>query len=141
MRVGCGWGRLCTLRVEDLQLDRRERQVRGKGDKERIVPLGRRAVEALEQYVKRWGGRSWCAVCMVCSGRCFFRVRGKALTAQWVWRDGEGVELAQASPHKLRHSCATHMVEHGADLRRCRRCWGMRILRRRRCIRIWRWIG
>jgi len=46
----------------------------------------------------------------------FVSVRGKALTAQSVWRLVKGLN-SQASPHKLRHSCATHMVEHGADLR------------------------
>jgi integrase/recombinase XerD len=46
----------------------------------------------------------------------FLSVRGKPLTAQWVWEMVRALN-ANASPHKLRHSCATHMVEHGADLR------------------------
>jgi integrase/recombinase XerD len=50
----------------------------------------------------------------------FLSVRGNALTRQWVWemvRDVAKMGGAKASPHTLRHSCATHMVEHGADLR------------------------
>jgi len=46
----------------------------------------------------------------------FLSVRGKPLTRQWVWEMVRATNR-QASPHKLRHSCATHMVEHGADLR------------------------
>jgi integrase/recombinase XerD len=112
-------GEIVALGEEDLHLDQARAQVRGKGDKERIVPLGRRAVQALDEYVKR--GRPALA-----RGRMqralFLSVRGRALTRQWVWemvraaagcRDG----ARKASPHMLRHSCATHMVEHGADLR------------------------
>jgi integrase/recombinase XerD len=110
-------GEICALRVEDVRLDQQRAQVRGKGDKERIVPLGRQACEALEQYLAR--GR----VALVKAGGgmqrwMFLSVRGKQLTRQWVWEmvrscsDGK-----HASPHTLRHSCATHMVEHGADLR------------------------
>jgi len=49
----------------------------------------------------------------------FLSVRGKPLTRQWVWEMVRGASPVgqKASPHKLRHSCATHMVEHGADLR------------------------
>ena len=120
-------GEVVTLGEEDLHLDQARAQVRGKGDKERIVPLGRRAVEALEEYVKR--GRPTLA-----RGRLqralFLSKRGHPLTRQWVWQmvrsasagvDGSG---RKASPHMLRHSCATHMVEHGADLRSVQRLLG-----------------
>ncbi|MBS1799277.1 MAG: tyrosine recombinase XerD [Acidobacteria bacterium] len=107
---------ICGLHVEDLNLDAGRALVRGKGDKERIVPLGRAAVEALEMYLKL--GRPE-LVNGAMQRALFLSVRGKPLTRQWVW---EMVRAAsptgtKASPHKLRHSCATHMVEHGADLR------------------------
>jgi len=118
---------LTGLNVADLSLDAGRALVRGKGDKERIVPLGRRAVEALDEYTKR--GRPALA-----RGRMqralFLSVRGRALTRQWVW---EMVRAAagsvngptrKVSPHMLRHSCATHMVEHGADLRSVQRLLG-----------------
>ena len=110
-------GEICALRVADVRLDTQRAQVRGKGDKERIVPLGRRACEAIEAYLER--GRPGLAKNAVGLQRAMFLSnRGKVLTRQWVWEmvrncsDGR-----RASPHKLRHSCATHMVEHGADLR------------------------
>jgi integrase/recombinase XerD len=125
-------GEIVALGEQDLHLDQARAQVRGKGDKERIVPLGRRAVEALEEYVKR--GRPALARAGVGSGNLaralFLSVRGRALTRQWVWEmvraasgagDGSG---RRASPHMLRHSCATHMVEHGADLRSVQRLLG-----------------
>jgi integrase/recombinase XerD len=116
-------GEICALRVEDIHLDQGRAQVRGKGDKERIVPVGRSAVEALERYMTV--GRPG----LVKSGlekasytvqrALFLSVRGKALTRQWVWEMVRSVSGtgSKASPHMLRHSCATHMVEHGADLR------------------------
>ena len=133
-------GEIVALRVEDLRLESASVQVRGKGDKERIVPLHAKAVEALQVYVKRgrpelvrgiWGspgekqipfgndnkkGKSKGGSSFPLQRALFVSVRGKALTAQSVWRLVKGLN-SQASPHKLRHSCATHMVEHGADLR------------------------
>ena len=104
---------ICSLHVEDLHLDSGRAQVRGKGDKERIVPLGRAAVEALERYLKL--GRPELSNGTM-QRALFLSVRGKPLTRQWVWEMVRSTNR-QASPHKLRHSCATHMVEHGADLR------------------------
>ena len=112
-----------ALNISDLGLDLGRVQVRGKGDKERIVPLGRVCVEALERYVAE--GRPHLArISTVRRGqlmrnehsRLFLSLRGMPLTRQWVWHL---VKLADSSatPHTLRHSCATHMVEHGADLR------------------------
>jgi integrase/recombinase XerD len=106
-------GEICSLRVEDMHLDQARAQVRGKGDKERIVPLGRSAVEALGTYLAV--GRPQLVKAGV-QRACFLSVRGNALTRQWVWEMVRSSNR-QASPHRLRHSCATHMVEHGADLR------------------------
>jgi integrase/recombinase XerD len=112
-----------SLNTSDLALDSGRVQVRGKGDKERIVPLGHTAVEALETYIAE--GRPHLARISTArraqvsrheQSRLFLSLRGMPLTRQWVWHL---VKLADssASPHMLRHSCATHMVEHGADLR------------------------
>jgi len=98
-------------------------QVRGKGDKERIVPLGRIALEALEIYLEQGrphlarisSGRK-ASVPRQDSTRLFLSLRGMPLTRQWVWHVVKTAD-STASPHRLRHSCATHMVEHGADLR------------------------
>ena len=109
-------GEICSLRVEDLHLDQGRAQVRGKGDKERIVPLGRSAVEALERYLAM-GRAELVKAGRVMTRALFLSVRGKALTRQWVWEMVRGAAGAKVSPHMLRHSCATHMVEHGADLR------------------------
>ena len=109
-------GEIVALGEEDLHLDQARAQVMGKGDKERIVPLGRSAVEALERYLTI--GRPGLVKARV-QRELFLSVRGHALTRQWVWemvRTASGSEH-KASPHMLRHSCATHMVEHGADLR------------------------
>lgn len=106
---------LTGLRVEDLSLDEGRALVRGKGDKERIVPLGRPAVEALETYLG--GGRDQLSRhSRASAGRLFLSERGEPLSRQWIWRIVKSSDRS-ASPHKLRHSCATHMVEHGADLR------------------------
>lgn len=113
---------LIALSVSDLALDSGRVQVRGKGDKERIVPLGRAAITALENYLRE--GRPHLARIhstrradkRLDTVRLFLSLRGMPLTRNWVWHL---VKIASggASPHMLRHSCATHMVEHGADLR------------------------
>jgi integrase/recombinase XerD len=104
---------LTGLGVEDLSLAEGRMLVRGKGDKERIVPLGRLAVDALQAYLTL--GRPALAV-RPRERKLFLSVRGVALTRQWVWHLVKQLDN-RASPHMLRHSCATHMVENGADLR------------------------
>ncbi|HEY5328763.1 MAG TPA: tyrosine recombinase [Acidobacteriaceae bacterium] len=108
-------GEMVGLRVEDLRLDMSTVLVRGKGDKERIVPIGRSAVEALEFYLLR-GRPGLVGKARGVQRVLFLSVRGNALTTQVVWSMVRGVNR-NASPHKMRHSAATHMVEHGADLR------------------------
>lgn len=105
---------LTGLNVSDLSLDAGRVLVRGKGDKERIVPLGRPSVEALENYLKL--GRAELQKKGRAAERLFLSSRGEPLTRQWIWRLVKSSD-AHASPHMLRHSCATHMVEGGADLR------------------------
>jgi integrase/recombinase XerD len=105
------------VKLEDLKLDLGCVLVRGKGDKERIVPLGKSALKSLESYMKTArpvlaGGRS--------SPLLFLGRGARKLSRQRVWQMVEAASLnagRHASPHMLRHSCATHMVENGADLR------------------------
>ncbi len=104
-------------RLEDLKLDMGYILVRGKGDKERMVPLGVPAQESLEQYLKT--GREVLAK-KKNSPLLFLGAGARRLTRQRVWQMVRKASLASgrdASPHMLRHSCATHMVENGADLR------------------------
>ena len=112
-----------ALKTGDLALDLGRVQVRGKGDKERIVPLGWTALQALEEYLQQ--GRPHLArvssagkanAAQQDATRLFLSLRGMPLTRQWVWHIVKRSN-STASPHRLRHSCATHMVEHGADLR------------------------
>ncbi|MGA8042385.1 MAG: site-specific tyrosine recombinase [Terracidiphilus sp.] len=114
---------LTELVVGDLALDAGRVHVRGKGDKERIVPLGRNAVQAVEAYLRE--GRPHLARISSTrkarstrpdGSRLFLSLRGAPLTRQWIWQLVKAINQ-NASPHALRHSCATHMVEHGADLR------------------------
>jgi integrase/recombinase XerD len=106
-----------SLRMEDVKLDMGYVLARGKGDKERIVPLGRLAQESLATYLRE----SRPALTAGKSSPYLFIARGaKRITRQRVWQMvGTASEQSgrHASPHMLRHSCATHMVENGADLR------------------------
>lgn len=106
-----------SLKVEDVKLEMGCVLVRGKGDKERIVPLGRSAQEAFSLYLResrpQLAGNKNSPVLFIGRG-------AKRLTRQRVWQmvgAVSGTMGRHASPHMLRHSCATHMVENGADLR------------------------
>ena len=111
------------VKLEDLKLELGYMLVRGKGDKERIVPLGKSAQDALVIYMKH--SRSILladpkAMTLMISPLLFVGRRGQKLTRQRVWqmvRAASATMGRNASPHMLRHSCATHMVENGADLR------------------------
>jgi len=105
------------VKLEDLKLEMGYVLVRGKGDKERIVPLGRSAQDALTVYIKNARPQFTAGK----SSPFLFLGRGaRKLTRQRIWqmvRSASSSTGRKASPHMLRHSCATHMVENGADLR------------------------
>ena len=108
------------LRLEQLRLDAGFIQVIGKGNKERVVPVGRRAVEAIERYVEH--GRTKLAKAGKSPSNVFLTSRGTAFAAVTLWsRIKKRCSLAginrNITPHMLRHSFATHLLEHGADLR------------------------
>lgn len=104
---------LAGLAVEDVSLQQGQMLVRGKGDKERLVPLGQPAVKALGEYLNH--GRS-ALMKKTSVHQVFLSQRGKPISRQMVWKLVKSTNQ-RATPHMLRHSCATHMVEHGADLR------------------------
>jgi integrase/recombinase XerD len=106
------------LKLADV--DRKKGQVSafGKGQKRRLVPLGETALDAVDAYLKVRGEHPRAAL----SSALFLSPRGGPLTRQGVWKllgayaRGAGV-TKPSSPHKLRHSFATHLLEGGADLR------------------------
>jgi integrase/recombinase XerD len=107
---------IVSLKVEDVKLEMGCVLVRGKGDKERIVPLGRSAQTALSVYLRE----SRPKLAAEKTSPVLFIARGaKKITRQRVWQmvKAASEKGRHASPHMLRHSCATHMVENGADLR------------------------
>jgi len=110
---------LCGLRLGDLHLDAGYLRCLGKGRKERVVPLGGEANAALQAYLAE-------ARPVLLAGRrsetAFVGRRGTALTRQGFWKllkvhaRRAGITTA-LSPHVVRHSFATHLLENGADLR------------------------
>lgn len=121
-----GYG--CGLRVSELiglrvnQLGAETLRVIGKGDKERIVPIGRKAREAVEAWLvlRPDNGET--------EGRLLVSRKGRPLTragaALIVGECARRVGLANVSPHTLRHSFATHLLEGGADLESIREMLG-----------------
>ncbi|WP_419948694.1 site-specific tyrosine recombinase XerD [Candidatus Palauibacter sp.] len=117
---GCGLrvSELIGLRVRDVDLDEGLVRVRGKGSKERLVPVGSAALSAVRRYlresrpeIERGHGE----------GRMFLNLRGRPLSRMGVWKilrrhvERAGIEK-RVTPHTLRHSFATHLLEGGADL-------------------------
>jgi integrase/recombinase XerD len=116
---------LTGLSLSDLAVEDQLVRVLGKGRKERMVPLGRYAREALGAWMgpagrpvvvpAKWARRAD-------SDALFLNLRGGRLTRQGAWGIvrlyGQRVGLdGRLSPHVLRHSCATHLLDHGADIR------------------------
>ena len=110
---------LCHLRLEQLHLDAGFLNVIGKGNKERVVPVGKKAIEALNRYLeagrpKLVTPKSPAAVFLTRRGTPFATVTLWLRIKNRVLRAGVSRNI---TPHMLRHSFATHLLEHGADLR------------------------
>lgn len=107
---------IVNVKLEDLKLELGHILVRGKGDKERLVPIGRAAQDAIRLYMAE--SRQKLLRDRI-SPLLFVRRGGGRLTRNRVWQIVNAASRSgrHASPHMLRHSCATHMVSNGADLR------------------------
>ena len=108
-----------SLNVDDV-FDEDIVRLRGKGNKERIVPLGRFAREALDAYLVR--ARPVFSIRGVATPALFLGIRGQRVSRQNAWliirAAAEKADLvAHVSPHTLRHSFATHLLQGGADVR------------------------
>lgn len=110
---------LCGVRLEQLHLEAGFITVIGKGNKERVVPVGTKAVDALNRYLS--AGRPK-LISPKSPANVFLTQRGKKFSREMMWRRIKGrVEQSgiarNVTPHMLRHSFATHLLENGADLR------------------------
>jgi integrase/recombinase XerD len=104
---------LVALKTFEVNLDANVVRVMGKGSKERLVPLGEEAAAWISRYLTNRTGRS---------NALFMTARGRGMTRQAFWhllrRNGvRAIPGKKLSPHVLRHAFATHLINHGADLR------------------------
>ncbi len=114
---GCGLrvSELCGLNIYDVHED--HVKVMGKGRKERVVPIGRKAIEAVDNYLRvrdQWDSDMEKAL--------FVNSRGTRIDRMTVWKRLKDLAKAAGiskniSPHTLRHSFATHLLDHGAEIR------------------------
>lgn len=119
--TGCRASEVCSLRVRDLSLAERHVRCEGKGGKQRLVPIGQRAIAAIERYCDQLRGKLAAksphppeALFLSRTGRPLDRIQLWRLVKYYARRAGI---TSSISPHSLRHSFATHLLAGGADLR------------------------
>jgi integrase/recombinase XerC len=113
---------LAGASIGDLDLDAASARVRGKGNKERIVPLGGKCVDAIRSYLTERSSLSHSKTGKLDAQALFVSIRGARLGVrqiqELVHKYGSlGAGRADLHPHALRHTCATHLLDGGADLR------------------------
>lgn len=106
---------LCSLNIQDYNCNDRILRVLGKGNKIRLVPIGNKSVEIVNEYLKQ-------NPCVTISDPLLKTPAGNRLYSEFVYRVvnkylSKVTEIKKKSPHILRHSSATHMLDKGADLR------------------------
>jgi integrase/recombinase XerD len=119
--TGCRASEVCTLRVRDLSLKERHLRCEGKGGKQRMVPIGTSAINAINLYCEQLRGKLAARsphppeeLFLSRNGRPLDRIQLWRLVKMYALRAGINSEI---SPHSLRHSFATHLLAGGADLR------------------------
>ena len=120
--TGMRLSELINLNIGDLKQEEGLIKVRGKGRKERIVPVGRKALSAIDDYLHEKKELSAKTLIKADERPLFMIEEGRRMYPQAVGRMvrkyiGAVSEIEKRSPHVLRHSFATHMLNHGADLR------------------------
>lgn len=117
--TGARVSEVVNLTADDIDVDGAALRLFGKGRKERIVPLGSYAIEALEAYAVR--GRPALAAKGSGTSAFFLNKRGRPLSRQSAWEEIQHIakhaNIAHVSPHTFRHSFATHLLQGGADIR------------------------
>lgn len=111
---------VCTLRLSQLHFENDYIRILGKGDKERMVPVGRSAIRQTNQYLDQV--RPSLLASHEDNGEVFLSHRGRPLTRARIWQiirkyAAEAGILSPVHPHTLRHSFASHLLSHGAPLR------------------------
>ncbi len=116
---GCRVSELTGIDVDDIDTERRTLLVTGKGDKQRMLPIGSHAAAAVDAYLVR--GRPAFSTRGQATPALFLNARGGRLSRQSVWtllrRAADAAQVPEVHPHTLRHSFATHLIEAGADIR------------------------
>lgn len=117
---------ICSLKIEDIFFDEKYLKICGKGKRERIVPINEKALDILKRYIQT------SRVVMVKgkkTSELFLNFRGDKISRVGIWKivkeamKKSGIEK-NIYPHTLRHSFATHLLQHGADLRSVQRMLG-----------------
>jgi len=127
---------LTALNMEDLDLQERVMRVKGKGKKERLVPIGLPACKAIRDYLEETARSSEKGATPLFIGRQGKRINPRTverIVDKYTQRSG----MRKVSPHAFRHSFATHLLGMGQICGLFRNCWGMRAFPRRNGTQMW----